>query len=186
MSLVAIPMYIWARRLVSPVYAVLAAVLVLLMPIFVYVNEVMTENLAFPVFVSALFADRTRALASSLSPGRRSRLPRSCWRARHGSKRSCCSSCCRLQSCSRCCSMLARRPPGRWAATCCGRSLAYALTFVLLIAGATPTRATRPSRAGSVRDLSASTRGIETAGYRLEGVARWTALHFAELSIRSA
>ncbi len=54
MSLVAIPMYIWARRLVSPVYAVLVVVLVLLMPVFVYVNEVMTESLAFPVVIAAL------------------------------------------------------------------------------------------------------------------------------------
>ena len=56
MSLVAIPVYFWARRLVAPVYAVLAVVLVLLMPVFVYVNEVMTESLAFPVVIAALLA----------------------------------------------------------------------------------------------------------------------------------
>ena len=56
MSLVAIPVYLWARRLVSPLLALVAVALVLLLPAFVYTGALMTENAAFPTFVLALFA----------------------------------------------------------------------------------------------------------------------------------
>ena len=56
MSLVAVPAYLWARRLVSPLLALLAAALVLLLPAFVYTGALMTENAAFPLFTLAIFA----------------------------------------------------------------------------------------------------------------------------------
>lgn len=56
MSLTAIPVYFWARRLTSPGLALMPAVLTLLMPAQVLSGMVMTENLFFPVFVLAAFA----------------------------------------------------------------------------------------------------------------------------------
>lgn len=55
MSLTAVPVYLWARRLVSPAWSVLACFLVLLMPAFAFTGLVMTENAALPAFVLGAF-----------------------------------------------------------------------------------------------------------------------------------
>lgn len=55
MSLAAIPFWFWARRLMPSGHALVALVLFLLLPAFVYTNEIMTENLAFPAVLLALF-----------------------------------------------------------------------------------------------------------------------------------
>jgi hypothetical protein len=55
-SLTAVPVYLWARRTVSPAWALVAAGLVLLMTGFVLSGMLMSENAALPVFVLALFA----------------------------------------------------------------------------------------------------------------------------------
>jgi Dolichyl-phosphate-mannose-protein mannosyltransferase len=56
MTSTAIPLYLWARRLVSPVLALLTVALTLLMPSFVYTGMLMTENAFLPAFVLAAFA----------------------------------------------------------------------------------------------------------------------------------
>jgi hypothetical protein len=55
MTLAAIPLWFWARRLVSPLYSVLAVVLFLAIPSFVYTGEILTENAYLPAVVLALF-----------------------------------------------------------------------------------------------------------------------------------
>ena len=52
----AIPLYIWGRRLVTPVWAVVAVVLYLLIPGFMYSAEILTENAFVPALVLALLA----------------------------------------------------------------------------------------------------------------------------------
>ena len=56
MTLAAPIFYLWARRLVSPLLAVVGVVLVLAMPAFIYTGELMTENAFFPAFLLACFA----------------------------------------------------------------------------------------------------------------------------------
>jgi hypothetical protein len=56
MGLVAIPVYFWARRLVSPIGALTVVALTLLMPSFLYGGTLMTENAYFPASVLACFA----------------------------------------------------------------------------------------------------------------------------------
>lgn len=56
MTLAAVPVFFWARRITSPLYAVLATAFVLAMPAFVYTGMLMTENAFFPAFVLAAFA----------------------------------------------------------------------------------------------------------------------------------
>jgi hypothetical protein len=56
MTATAIPLYLWARRLVTPVFALLAVALTLLMPSFIYTGMLMTENAFLPAFVLATFA----------------------------------------------------------------------------------------------------------------------------------
>jgi hypothetical protein len=56
MTLAVVPVFLWARRLVSPVYAIVAAALTLALPAFVYTDALMTENVFFPVLVLALYA----------------------------------------------------------------------------------------------------------------------------------
>jgi 4-amino-4-deoxy-L-arabinose transferase-like glycosyltransferase len=56
MVLTAVPVYLWGKRLMSQGYALLAAVLVLLMPSLNYTGMLMTENAFFPAFVTACFA----------------------------------------------------------------------------------------------------------------------------------
>jgi hypothetical protein len=56
MTLVGVPMYLWCRRLASPPWALLGTVLVLLVPAFAFNGLAMTENAAFPTFVTGLFA----------------------------------------------------------------------------------------------------------------------------------
>jgi hypothetical protein len=52
----AIPLYLWARRLVTPAFALLTVVLLLVMPSFVYTGNLMTESAFLPAFLLALFA----------------------------------------------------------------------------------------------------------------------------------
>ena len=56
MVLAAVPVYFWGKRLMSAGYALLAAVLVLLMPSLNYTGMLMTENAFFTAVVSACFA----------------------------------------------------------------------------------------------------------------------------------
>jgi hypothetical protein len=56
MALTPIPVYLWSRRLVTPVHALLAAVLTLLLPALFYSGILMTEGAFLPAFVLAAFA----------------------------------------------------------------------------------------------------------------------------------
>jgi hypothetical protein len=56
MTATAIPLYLWARRLVAPVFALIAVALTLLMPAFIYTGMLMTENAFLPAFVLAAFS----------------------------------------------------------------------------------------------------------------------------------
>jgi hypothetical protein len=56
MVFAAVPIFLWAKRLMPQGYALLAAVLVLLMPSLTYTGMLMTENAFFPAFVTACFA----------------------------------------------------------------------------------------------------------------------------------
>lgn len=56
MTLAAIPLYAWARRLVSEGWALLAAALLLVMPAFAYTGMIMTESAFLPLFLLALYA----------------------------------------------------------------------------------------------------------------------------------
>jgi hypothetical protein len=56
MTLAAVPVFFWARRIASPAYGLLASALVLAMPAFVYTGMVMTENAFFPAFMLGAFA----------------------------------------------------------------------------------------------------------------------------------
>jgi hypothetical protein len=56
MVLAAVPVYLWGRRLMTPAYAALASVLVLLMPSLIYTGMLMTENAFFTAFVATSFA----------------------------------------------------------------------------------------------------------------------------------
>ena len=56
MTAAAVPLFLWARRLVSPVWSVVAVALTLLLPSFVYTGTLMTENAFLPAFVLAAFA----------------------------------------------------------------------------------------------------------------------------------
>jgi hypothetical protein len=55
-SLAAVPVYLWARRLVRPWAAVVAAGLTLLLPSLLFSGELMLENLFFPLFLAACLA----------------------------------------------------------------------------------------------------------------------------------
>ena len=56
MTSTAIPLFLWARKLVAPVFALVAVALTLLMPAFIYTGMLMTENAFLPAFVLAAFA----------------------------------------------------------------------------------------------------------------------------------
>jgi len=56
MTLAAVPLYFWARRLVRAGYALCLLGLVLLLPASSYAGTLMTENVAFPAVALALFA----------------------------------------------------------------------------------------------------------------------------------
>ena len=51
MTLAAIPFFLWARRLVRPVLALVATLLVLLLPALLYANMIMTESAFLPAFL---------------------------------------------------------------------------------------------------------------------------------------
>ena len=56
MSLAGVPAYLWARRFASPPWAVVATLLVLLIPAFAFNGLIMTENAAYPTFLAGAFA----------------------------------------------------------------------------------------------------------------------------------
>jgi hypothetical protein len=56
MTLGAIPLYLWARRLVSPPWGVVVVVLYLAMPGFIYSAEILTESAFLPATMLALLA----------------------------------------------------------------------------------------------------------------------------------
>ena len=56
MTVTVVPLYLWARRLVSLRYALVAVGLALLMPSFIYTGMLMTENAFLPAFILAAFA----------------------------------------------------------------------------------------------------------------------------------
>ena len=56
MSLAAVVVFLWGRRLMSAGWALLAAGLVLIMPAFIYTGMLMTENAFFTSFTAACFA----------------------------------------------------------------------------------------------------------------------------------
>src|SRR5204863_377888 len=56
MSLAAVPVYLWGRRLVSPRSAIVAAALTVAAPGLVYSGLVMTEVLFYPLLVLAAWA----------------------------------------------------------------------------------------------------------------------------------
>jgi hypothetical protein len=56
MSLAAVPVYLWGRRLVPPAAALLAAALTLLLPAFFFSEILMTEAVFLPTFLLAVFA----------------------------------------------------------------------------------------------------------------------------------
>ena len=56
MSLAAVPLYFWSRRLLRPTYALLSLGLFLVLPAFFYTGTLMTENAFLPAFVLAAFA----------------------------------------------------------------------------------------------------------------------------------
>jgi hypothetical protein len=60
MALTVVPVYLWARRLMSSTYAAITTVLTLLLPSFLYSGMVMTENAFLPAFLVAAW---TLALA---------------------------------------------------------------------------------------------------------------------------
>jgi hypothetical protein len=51
-----VPLYLWGRRLMSPLYALVPVGLVLVMPSLIYGGMLMTENAFLPAFVLAAFA----------------------------------------------------------------------------------------------------------------------------------
>jgi hypothetical protein len=55
MSLAAVPVYLWGKRLAPKRYALVAVALTLLLPSFFYTSELMTENGFFTAFVFAVF-----------------------------------------------------------------------------------------------------------------------------------
>ncbi len=56
MTLAAIPFFFWARRVSSPLYALVATALLLLLPAFDYTAMLMTESAFFPAVLLATFA----------------------------------------------------------------------------------------------------------------------------------
>ena len=56
MTSTVVPLYLWGRRLVGPLQALVPLVLVLLMPSLVYTGTLMTENAFLPAFVLAAYA----------------------------------------------------------------------------------------------------------------------------------
>lgn len=181
MSLVAVPMFIWARRLVSPLYAAAAAALVLLMPVFVYTNEVMTENLAFPVVMFAFLAiagalERPTAVRQVL--------------ALAAIGLACAT---RLQAlillvvlptaiAAKVFLDARAEPPPSLRRFLVKGAARYALTFGLLVFGALAYVGLKVAEGQPLSSLLGQYQGVESGNYPLSAIARWVALHAAELS----
>jgi hypothetical protein len=180
MCLVAVPVYLWSRRLVSPLYAVLAMGLVLLMPAFIYVNEVMTESLAFPLIVLAFFLIAltlehptiVRQVTTLVLIGAASTV--------------------RLQALVLLLVLPAAillkalldaraAPPPSFGRFLLREISRYWAVIVLAVAAFVAYVGYELARGRSVYQLLGPYQGVQDAGYTVGGVAKWVALHFAEL-----
>ena len=179
MSLAAIPYYLWARRLVPRAHALVALVLFLLLPAFVYTNEVMTENAAFPAILLALFATAsmlerptalrqllavaaiglayaTRLQALVLVPALPTAILLKAW-------------------------LDARAAPAERTAAFIVQSLRrYAWALGVILAGGLAYLTLKTAQGASLSGVLGAYQGAQS-GYSVEGVARWFILHVAEL-----
>ena len=180
MSLAGVPVYLWARRLVSPLKAVLAMALVLLMPAYVYVNEVMTESLAFPVIVLALYA-------IALALERPTIVRQVAALALIGA-----ASAVRLQALVLLLvyaaaillkALLDARasPPPSFARFLLREISRYWVAIGLAVGGFLAYAVYELARGRTIYELLGPYRGVQDAGYTVGGVEKWIALHFAEL-----
>ena len=185
MALGAIPLYLWARRLVAPLWAVLVVALYLAMPGFIYTAEILTEN-----------AYRAGHGARAVRDCRRDRAPigaaaaarARCDRARRGRPAPGRRVPARLSDGDRARALSTRSRPLR--ASGGASSLAEA-PAVLALARARP--ASRPWRYVAyergrgqlaVRAASAPTSNIANAHYEVRfGVRSWVLYHFGELAL---
>lgn len=179
MSLAAIPFYLWARRLVPAAHALAALVLFLLLPAFVYTNEVMTENAAFPAILLALFAS---ALALERPTALRQLLAVAAIGLACAARLQALVLFAALPTAILIKTLLDARAAGiRWTGTFVLQSLRrYAWALGVVLAGAVAYLAVKTAQGTSPAGLLGAYQGAES-GYSVEGVARWFVFHVAEL-----
>ena len=181
MTLAAPIFYLWARRLVSPLLAVVGVALVLAMPAFIYTGELMTENAFFPAFLLACFAIAValerptlfHQVAALLAIGLAIAV--------------------RAQGVLAALVLVAAlvvklaldaRVTGRRAVVAGLRAFAPLLgVLVVLAAGYVAYKA---SRGGTLSSGLGAYGGVTSANYSLGAVRHWTALHFAEIGFSVA
>lgn len=181
MSLVVVPVHLWARRLVSPTLAVVAVALTLMLPVFVYANSIMTESLAFPAVILALYAiacalERPTILRQLLAVGA-----------------IVFASTTRLQALVLFIVLptaillkvlLDARadPPAQLGRFLVRGVRRFAVALGVIVGAAVAYVLLKAVRGGSVHELLGQYRGIENGGYPLGSVVRWIVLHAAEIS----
>ncbi len=180
MTLVVVPTYLWSRRLVSPVWALVPAALVLLMPSFHYTGVLMSENAFFPVFVAAGWSF---ALALERPTLGRQALALALVGIAVGVRLQGVVLLAVLPAAIVLKALLDARVPGPEPA---GRRLlatarAFTPTWAVLAGGAVAFLALQWIRGSSPSSALGSYDVVATADYRLGEVGHWIVLHFAEL-----
>ena len=178
MTLACVPLYLWARRLLSEGWALVAAALLLLLPAFAYTATIMTESAFLPLFLLRALGVRAGARDPDRSPGssrpwpQRSRPPR----PPPGSRLARGAGDGDPPRCG--CSGLG----GRVAARAIGSRLrSFTAIGVALLAGALPSSPTRSSSVEASVAHSAATGPSSNLEYSLSEGLRWTVFHAAEL-----
>ena len=179
MSLAAIPYYLWARRLVPRAHALVALVLFLLLPAFVYTNEVMTENAAFPAVLLALFAS---ALALERPTALRQLLAVAAIGLACATRLQALVLLAALPTAIVLKALLDARAAGAertmpfvWQSV-----RRYVWVLGVILAGGVAYLAVKTAQGASLAGVLGAYQGAES-GYTVEGVARWFVFHVAEL-----
>ncbi len=182
MTAAAIPLFLWARRLVSPLNAVIAVALTLIVPSFVYTGMLMTENAFLPAFVLAAFAF---AAASERPTLLRQGLAFAAILL---------ASSVRLQGLVLVAVLptaillkvlfeLRAAPRGPWYRYAWSELRRYWLTGALLVAGAALYLLREVATGRSLSSGLGSYQAVARGGYSLGEIRHWVLLHFAELPL---
>ncbi|MGZ8693876.1 MAG: glycosyltransferase family 39 protein [Gaiellaceae bacterium] len=179
MTSAVVPVYLWARRLVTPRWALVAVGLVLVMPSMLYTGVLMSENAFLPAFLATGYA---LALALERPTLRRQALVFAFVALAVGVRLQALVLLAIVPAAIALKLLLDLRAPGSRRADALRELRAFWPTFAVLVGGVVAFLAFEQARGRSLSSALGSYRSVATSDYSFDTVSHWLVLHAAELA----